>query len=61
MPLSLKAPPCEAGDAAADPAAINRPVARHPSAPSPGGYRSPLVDALMAQLRQARAKQQLPH
>jgi hypothetical protein len=61
MPLSLKAPPCEAGDAAADKAGFNRPVALHRSAPSLDGYRSPLVDALRAQLRQVRAQRQLPH
>lgn len=62
MPLQFKAPPADLSDAPADAAGHNRSSLPHSAADQPQeAYQSPLVDALLEQLRQARARRQTPH
>jgi hypothetical protein len=62
MPQQLKSPPAAVFEPATDASGYNRPTQAHPLADEPQvGHRSPLVDALMEQLRQARARRQTPH
>jgi hypothetical protein len=62
MPLQFKAPPAAVSETPADATGHNRPAVPHPLADQPhDGYRSPLVDALLEQMRQARARRQTPH
>jgi hypothetical protein len=62
MPLQFKAPPAVANETPAETAAPQSPGAPHLLADQPhDGYQSPLVDALLEQLRQARVRKQTPH
>ena len=61
MPLSFKAPPPETGDHPDAAASLTRAATLHRPADAQSSYRSPLVDALVEQLRQARAVRRLPH
>jgi hypothetical protein len=61
MSLEFKAPPAAANETPAD-AGPKCPATPHFLAEQPhDGYQSPLVDALLAQLRQARERRQMPH
>lgn len=62
MPLQFKAPPAAASESPADATRHPCPATMPSLADQPqGGYRSPLVDALLTQLRQARVRRQTPH
>ena len=61
MQLSFKAPPSDAVEAPDDVTPHVGPVIPHQPADSQHAYRSPLVDALMEQFRQARVRRQTPH
>jgi hypothetical protein len=62
MPLEFKSPSALVGETPADGTGQNRSPAPHSLADQPHeAYRSPLVDALLEQMRQARARRLRPH
>jgi hypothetical protein len=62
MPLEFKAPPVLVSESPADATAHKCPAIPHPLADQPhNDYQSPLVDALLEQMRQARARRHTPH
>ena len=61
MPISFKAPQPETGDHPDAAASLAPAATLHRQADARNSYRSPLVDALVEQLRQARAVRRLPH
>ena len=62
MPLQFKAPPRVVTKTPVDATGLKRPATPLLLADQPhAAYQSPLVDALLAQMRQARARRQTPH
>jgi hypothetical protein len=62
MPIEFKAPLAAASETPAEAAAPMCPATPHLLADQPqNGYQSPLVDALLEHLRQARVRRQTPH
>lgn len=62
MPQQFKSPPAALCETPPDGTTYGRQALAHTMAEEPhDGYHSPLVDALLEQLRQARARRQAPH